>query len=271
MKYSNRQVPEGINTSAGSPLKTFFKLLAAILVVLIIAAWLLGKSGAWLATLIPIEKEMLLAGEMEIVEFKESATQQYLARLARELAEHMEIPSQYRIKVYYDEEPVINAFATLGGHVIFYKGLIKQLNSENALAMLIAHELAHVKHRDPIASLGQGIAISTGFELILGKVDIGILGNTGLYTQLKFSRDMESAADEEALAAVYRNYGHLAGALDLYEVFLDAQDEDIKFFPAFLATHPLTAKRIENLRSLAKDNNWPLEGKKTALPNGFAD
>ena len=61
--YHNPQIPEGINVSQTNPLLTFLKLFSAILVILAISAWLLGKSGAWLATLIPFEKEVQLTQE----------------------------------------------------------------------------------------------------------------------------------------------------------------------------------------------------------------
>ncbi|MCB1754658.1 MAG: M48 family metallopeptidase [Gammaproteobacteria bacterium] len=269
MKYSNRPIPEGINTSQTHPLKIFLKLFAALVVVLALMTWLLGKSGAWLAMLIPFDRELSLTAGVEIFDSPASSMQTYLQGLADTLADDLGMPEEVVLHVHYSEEPVVNAFATLGGHVIFYNGLLRELDSENALAMLIAHELAHIKHRDPIASLGQGLAIQTGLKLVLGSTDVGILGNTGLYTQLKFGRDMESAADSEALAAVYHRYGHLGGALDLYEVFLQAQGSDGSFSPSFLATHPLTEKRISSLRNQADKNGWSFEGDRQQLPEDF--
>ena len=49
---------------------------------------------------------------------------------------------------------VPNAFATLGGHIAVTSGLYRRMPSENALALVLAHEIAHVSARDPISALG---------------------------------------------------------------------------------------------------------------------
>ncbi len=266
MKYSNQQLPEGINTSKGHPLRIFLKLFLAVAIILFVLAWILGRSGAWLAMLIPFEKEYSLFHELETVEIRQSAMQDYLQGLANQLVQDMEMPEYFKIQVHYDSDTTINAFATLGGHVFFYRGLLEKLPNENALAMLIAHEMAHVKHRDPIASIGQGLAIQTGIGLILGQVSTNALGTAGVVTQLKFSRDMESAADTQALEAVYQRYGTLAGALDLYEVFLQESGSNRAYGQKFFNTHPLTRDRISRLQSMADERGWSREGEPTSLP-----
>ena len=44
--------------------------------------------------------------------------------------------------VHAVQDPTVNAFATLGGHVFVFTGLVDSLDSENGLAMVLAHELA---------------------------------------------------------------------------------------------------------------------------------
>ncbi len=269
MKYSNQQLPEGINTTNKHPLKIFFSLLAVMLVVLLVMAMVLGWSGAWLAKLVPFDKERSLLSNVEVIEGYDSPMQDYLRDLADDLLFRMDMQDEFTVKVNFSPEMEVNAFATLGGNLLFYKGLLKDMQSENAVAMLLAHELAHVKHRDPIASIGQGLAIETGLGLVLGQADIDIFGNAGLYTRLKFSRDMEAAADEEALSAVHARYGHLSGALGLYKVLLSKAEKSSFLEPEFMLTHPLTQNRVTILEELARKNNWTTAGSKTPLPDDY--
>ena len=66
--------------------------------------------------------------------------------------------------MHYDASDTVNAFATLGGHVVIYRGLLEKLPNENVVAMVVAHEIAHIKHRDPVAALGRGVAITLATE-----------------------------------------------------------------------------------------------------------
>lgn len=274
--YHNPQIPEGINVTKTNPLLTFVKLFSVILIILAISAWLLGKSGAWLATLIPFEKEVQLTLE-ELTEKNSSKTnkqlQQYLNSIVARLEPAMQLPEGMHVQIHYESEDVENAFATLGGHLFFYKGLLKRLPNENALAMLIAHEMAHVKHRDPIRSMGQKVAITTGIKAMLGYSNVGLLGNAGLYTQLHFSRDMETKADEEGIRAMHKAYGHIGGALDLYDILKNLSAEHSLLKPiTFFSTHPLDDQRVGHLNELVDEEGWLLEkGQEDIieLPEGF--
>ena len=68
--------------------------------------------------------------------------------------------------MHYSPDKVTNAFATLGANVVFYRGLLEKFDNEDAVAMVMAHEIAHAKLRHPAASLGRGIAVGLTLSLI---------------------------------------------------------------------------------------------------------
>lgn len=273
-KYTNPQPPEGINTSPAHPVLTFLKLLAGMLLVMVAAAWLLGKSGSWLATLIPFSQEVSLSEKYPESEFNSPLHPElraYLDELTARLIPGLDLPDGMLLRVHYQNEDVENAFATLGGNILLYKGLMKALPNENSLAMLIAHEAAHVKLRHPIRSAGQNLAISSGIKLMMGYSGVDILGSSGLYTQLHFSREMELDADAQGLRALHKAYGHVAGATDLFET-MSALTEDARLTktPAFFSTHPLDETRIAAIKQLAIDNEWRNDPQNiTPLPANF--
>lgn len=270
MEYENPEIPEGINTSKAHPVKTFLTLLAGLVVVLLLCAWLLGLSGGYLASKIPYSQEKRLAESYQVAAAPDTPLQRYLQQLADRVSIAMALDPSMSISIHYVDEPVENAFATIGGNVFLYRGLLEKLPNENALAMLMAHEIAHVAHRDPIVSAGQSAAISTGMMLLLGGADKSLLGSAGLLTQMNFSRDMETSADEAGLQAVQRIYGHVNGALDLYHVLNDVGGTKTFAEPEFFSTHPQSGNRIEVLMRLAKAKGWDSRNSKTPLPDTFS-
>ncbi|MDO6459496.1 M48 family metallopeptidase [Granulosicoccaceae sp. 1_MG-2023] len=269
MKYSNRPLPEGINNPKTPFWRSFWVMLIAILLVLAAATLVLGRTGAMLAMLLSYDQEQALVARSGMAQVQASAPQRVLQRLADELAESMQMQAFMPLTIHYVDDNTVNAFATLGGHLLFHRGLVSQLGSENALAMLIAHELAHVQQRHPITSLGQGLAIESGLSLLFSGAGPDIFRDSGFYTRMKFSRDMERAADKAALQAVYRRYGHVGGALDLYTVLLRNSGAAGTRYTALMQTHPLTQERIDDLRALAQAQGWPLEGALRPLPAGL--
>jgi beta-barrel assembly-enhancing protease len=260
VKYSNPKIPEGINISPEHPLKEFAVLAGGILAVLAIAAFCLSLLADQIARRIPFAYEKSLASEYEASLPEPRDNTKYLQSLANRLTPNMAIPEDMSITVHYVDEDIINAYATIGGHVIIYRGLVERLSNENALAMVLAHEIAHVKYRHPIRSLGRGVVVGLALAVLTGISGNDLvgtaLGDAGLLTLLTFSREQEREADRTGLEAVEKLYGHVSGSLDLYRVLLNTGKQKYVRLPAFLSTHPLTKDRIQELEAFIKENGW---------------
>jgi len=195
----------------------------------------------------------------------------YLQNLADNLAKSMELPSEYNIKVHYVDNDMINAFATLGGHIFIFKGLIENLDDENSLAMVIAHEIAHIKHRDPVSAMGRGVALQLlyGFTTNdFSSSDIGNLSNQ--FGTTFFSRKQELKADQEAVHTLNKHYGHISGYdsffLKVSEQYDDQETEALKWF----STHPLHNDRIQQLKKIALEKKFSAE-KPINIPSQILD
>lgn len=197
----------------------------------------------------------------------------YLQDLADRIVKTQNLPDEMKITVHYMNNDTVNAFATLGGHIVFFRGLLEQLTSENALAMVMSHEIAHIKHRHPIASMGRAVVIGLTISVIAGSTDNNTLGNllgdAGLLTSLTFSRDMEREADKTALQSIVSLYGHTAGTKNLFQVLQSSEAKGNIRTPEFLSSHPVTQNRIENIDKMATELNWKTTGEITALPEEF--
>lgn len=271
MQYSNPKIPEGINTSKEHPLKEFFILTTGAVAVIVLIAVLLSYFGGTVARLIPFEMERdWTQGVVEDTK-ERSELEQYLDSVSDRVARSMQLEDEFKINLRYSSGETINGFATLGGNIILFKGLLELLPSEDALAMLIAHEMAHIKHRDPIVSFGRSVSVQAGLAILLGNTDASILGSAGIFTILHFSREMETEADIKAFAVIADMYGHVGGASDLFGLIADVMKrEGMSEQPAIFSSHPLDDMRMKTMQNMAEQNGWHLDGKRTPLPTKFA-
>ncbi len=278
LEYRQVQPPEGINSSKEHPLKEFGLLLAAVFLFIVVVIVSLGLAAHLLAPFIPFSAEQKMA-DMFVSQFKDehvapddAAMTRYLQTLAQRVAMAERLPDGMTITVHYINDETVNAFATLGGHLFFFRGLLQKMPDENALAMVMAHEIAHVKYRHPIRSLGRGVITGTAIAVVSsaagGSIVGDVLGSTGLLTALKFSRDQEQQSDETALQALAQLYGHGAGADTLFNVLEQLQEAGGQP-PEFFNSHPQMANRIENIAAMANKQNWPTTGTITPLPPEF--
>jgi len=188
----------------------------------------------------------------------------YLQQLGNHLLENTADPLP--VALHYIDSDMVNAFATLGGHIFVSRGLLAILPDENSLAMVLAHEIAHVQHRDPIVALGRGLTLGLALMSITGNGDGSmaqqLLGEVNLLVGLRFSRDAETAADQAALESLLQHYGHLASADQLFQYLRQHQgDELVEWF----STHPLNDQRIAMIDQFtAKHHVAQMET--TALP-----
>ena len=284
MDYKNRLPPEGINTPGRHPLKEFFRLAFFAVVALISLGFLLNYAGGQIGGLLPFKAERWLADKIHtgmVESGRESPFQtdpvdtpllEYLDELSSHLQDALGIEQPMSISLHYSQQDTVNAYATIGGHVYLFKGLLKQLPHENALAMLMAHEFSHVQLRHTAKGVGSGLAVALTTAVLPGDIsyDNPVFGLTSQLTSTHFSRDMESDADLNGLIALEKHYGHVNGADDLFALFMRQRGEaDGVNWETFFSTHPLDQDRIDAITDYAMDNDFSTEGEVTALPKDF--
>lgn len=223
-----------------------------------------------LARQIPFEFERnLVQPYAEKMEVRDDPVGAYLQRLADRLSAALALPQDMSITVHYVDQDTVNAFATLGGHVVVFRGLLEKLPDENALAMVMSHEIAHIKHRHPIMSLGRGLVVGLAIAALVGASggDLAgnVLGETGLLTMLSFNRDQEREADRTGLEGLARLYGHVTGADALFRTFQSLPGSRGRP-PEFLNSHPDFEERIRVIRRIARERGWAMERPTRPLP-----
>jgi predicted Zn-dependent protease len=273
IEYSNPPLPEGVNVSRTHPLLDFARLAAALLAISVIAVVILALVAERLAARVPFEMEQALAAQFSDQLPPRNQISLHLQGIADRMSAADPLPPGMKITVHLVDEPTVNAFATLGGHVVVYRGLLQALPNENALAMVLAHEIAHVRLRHPATSMGRGMAVSLGLSVVSAGLGDGLaaqaLGSAGLLAELNFSREQELEADAAGVASLNALYGHVHGADVLFQRMAELLLADEFRVPAFFSTHPLDEERIYAIADLVERNHWAIEGELTPFPEAI--
>lgn len=272
MEYSNPELPEGINTSKEHPLKEFFILTFGLIVIVFVVISILILVVDNFADKIPfeVEKDLPISSFIDNLETEELPP--YLKKITQKVLNTYELPKDMKVTFHYVNDDTVNAFATLGGHIVLYRGLLEKLKYEDELAMVIAHEVAHVKYRHPILSASHGIVVGIILSTVSSSsgnaVINDLMGSTGVASLMRFSRNFEYQADKDAINSLMKLYGHADGALGLFEVFNSEFGERVSF--EFLATHPLTNNRIsQTTKMINKSHLSKKDNTKTKYPAEF--
>ena len=268
MGYQNRQPPEGINTSDGPWGRELLLRLALVGALVALTLWLLLWAIAHLARWTPFSWETRLVQNWRQTTAPDPKAE-YLQRLTDQLALAGGLPHDIQLHLSHRPEPVVNAFASLGGNIVVFQGLIDELAHEQALAFVLAHETAHIALRHPIQVLARQMGVSLTLALVFGQSDLATLaGASGNIMLLNYSREFERAADAWALQALARHYGHIAGSDALFTALARAPSDHL---PAWLGTHPDINERLTRRLALAAAEHWETNGTLTPLPEWLKD
>jgi predicted Zn-dependent protease len=175
-----------------------------------------------------------------------------------------------------EDDAVQNAFATPGGYIYIYTGLIKYLDHADDLAGVLGHEMAHADLRHTVRNLQKIYGVNLLLSVALGQ-DATALEEiaaqiTGTLAGLSFSRDFEREADAHSVEYLAHTSYACNGAA-LFFIKMNAQGDGGQP-PEFLSTHPNPENRIEDINkkaeqlgcdtSLSDDSGY--EALKNALP-----
>lgn len=257
MKFEAKKISEGINTSNEHPLKELFILLAGVGGLLAVLTLILVLLSDYLVGFISPQTEQQWFDQSGFQFFdaqhenpQAAAVEDYLKQLVDELAASRPEDLGFTINLIEEEKP--NAFITPGGHIFVTTGLLPLVDSENALAMVIAHEMAHQYHRHPIRKLGRGIIVGLALMVFVGADGSDWVGdiaassfNLGL---LAYSREQEREADATGMQLLLARYGHGGGGTTFF-LKLQQQMHDESAWREYFSTHPNTEGRIQQLAS----------------------
>lgn len=167
--------------------------------------------------------------------------------------------SSFNWEIKLVEDDTVNAWCMPGGKIVVYTGILKYANTEDKLAVVVGHEIAHAIAKHGSERMSQQLAVSgaaffseqalkeespetqqafmTAFAL---GAQFGIL--------MPYSREHEYESDEIGLLlSTLAGYDPEAAADFWLDMSAEGGNSNIDFF----STHPATQKRIDRLKELA--------------------
>ena len=197
-------------------------------------------------------------------------TTAYLQGLADRLAASLQ-EEHAPITVFLVNDPSINAFAGPGGYIGVHTGLLLSAHTEDELASVLAHEIAHVTQRHLVRAFqdSQRMSLPTMGALIAAIVLGGAnpqVGEAVLATavannaqqQLTHSRGSEQEADNIGLDMLANANFSPHAMVAFFETLQNKQKLTEFSAPEFLRTHPLTLGRIADAGNRAAQYGTPM-------------
>jgi predicted Zn-dependent protease len=218
-----------------------------------------------------------LASLVPAAEVENAANQQYRELLQRAAAKHLLAPAgdpqlervravaqrlipqaaawnpragSWRWEVNLIRSDPINAFCMPGGKIAVFTGIIDKLQlSDDELAMVVGHEMAHALREHARERIAKSAATNIGANILtqilgLGQVGQTITGYGAQLLTLRFGRSDESEADLVGMEIAARAGYDPRAAITLWQKMGQASKGSP---PEWLSTHPSGASRIAEL------------------------
>ena len=196
-----------------------------------------------------IEKDLLLVGHPAVVNYVDDLGQALVRHSTRK-------DIAYTFKVV--DSPEVNAFALPGGFIYVNRGMIEAAETEDELAGVLAHEIAHVAARHGADQAARAAMVQTGLGALGGllgrgkSADLGQLAAqmaaTGLF--MRYSRQAEREADRLGARMLYDADLEPSAMVSFLEKLSALQEGAPNAVRKFFASHPSLAERISNVSSL---------------------
>ena len=166
--------------------------------------------------------------------------------------------ANYRWEFSLIDDDTVNAWAMPGGKIAFYTGILKLMDSEDEVAVVMGHEVAHVLANHGNERMSQAILVDFGGMALSRLLDekpeetknlfmtaFGL--GTTIGVMLPYSRRHEYEADEIGIYLMHMAGYDAQAAISFWEKMDNLGGASM---PEFLSTHPSSSSRIDRMKKL---------------------
>ena len=177
-------------------------------------------------------------------------------------------PFEYEFFVVKDDD--VNAFSVPGGKLFANAGLISRVDSDDALAGVMGHEVAHAAAHHLVRQQQKGAA--AGYASLLGLL-LGIVNPAlavaslaaGQAAQLKYQRDFEREADYLGIDYAKKAGYDPSALMGLLRKINEDQSINPTRVPPYFLSHPLSVERLTNLEAVLGRKEWEKSDAKASI------
>jgi predicted Zn-dependent protease len=207
----------------------------------------------------PLSLEAYDAASKEHTQITSGPQYEMVQRVAKRIAAASEENFHWEARLLKaDDTP--NAFCLPNGRIAIYTGILPITQSEDGLAIVMGHEVAHAVLRHGGKRMTQGTLTSVGLAAVEAGLSLsemntdaksGVMAALGLGAQigvlLPYSRDHETEADIEGLRYAIRAGYKAEEAPRLWDRMAKLSGSGT---PKWLSTHPASEERAQKLREM---------------------
>jgi predicted Zn-dependent protease len=238
--------------------------LAAVAVTLGLYFWGIPALAGVAAARVPVAWEVAL-GETAMAQLAppakrcvDPARQRRLDEIVAVLLRPLSDP-RYPFRVTVVDYSMVNAFATPGGFIVVFRGLLELTDDAEELAGVLAHEIQHVLHRHATRAIlrqaSTGILVAALVGDVSGVVALGV-DSARMLGDLRHSREAEHEADRDGMRMLQTARVDPQGVLTFFQAMQKLEGTT----PAavrYLSTHPTAGDRLQALAALAAQRSQP--------------
>lgn len=264
MEFKAKLPEHNNNVSPKSPLKELATLMFGLSLLLFILYGIAGLLVDWAVDNISPQAEVELFRSVglnkvrlgDVKPLEDDPRQRSLKALSDELLKCVDIG--YPVELSLSESKTPNAMAFPGGSIVVYSAIYDKVQSENGLAFILAHELAHFANRDHLRGMGRATVLFAASSLLgmSSPYMNAVLTPVESFNSAQYSQENESNADALALDILNCHYGHVGGATEFFDTLIkSAEGLDFELMHYF-ASHPEMTQRIEQIKQLSKNKGY---------------
>ena len=180
-----------------------------------------------------------------------------------EISEMREMKFHFRIL----KEDGPNAFSIPGGYIYVTYDLFDYIQSDDELAGILAHEIAHVIHNHALKQTRDNTKytlLTILAVLLTGEPDVGVLGKLTTITLLnQYSREYEEEADLTAIDLLTKTEYNPVGFLTFLERLYTQEMFKPEVNLGIFQTHPETENRINYVKDKLKERGIDIDRRAT--------
>ncbi len=218
-----------------------------------------GPGGKQSFIIIPVGQEVAIghgmAKQVEETEkiLDDTVWQNYLNQIGQKIAAVSDRKDiKYHFKVIDSDQ--INAFATPGGYIYFYTGLLKEMDNEAELAAVMAHEISHVVARHGIKRMQAALGVQVAYELVFGAEGASNAVNSAIgvgmgLTFAGYSRNNERESDSFGMHYMVKAGYNPQGAVSMFQKLAELGGDGQSIYEQLVSSHPDTQERISKAKA----------------------
>ncbi len=189
-----------------------------------------------------------------------------ITEIGNKLAKASELKAMnYHFKILNIDGP--NAFSIPGGYIYVTYDLFDYIQSDDELAGILAHEIAHVIHNHALKQTRDNtkFTLLTILAVLLTREpDVGVLGKLTTITLLnQYSREYEEEADLTAINLLIKTEYNPVGFLTFLERLYTREMFKPEINLGIFQTHPETENRINYVKDKLKERGIDIDRRAT--------